>query len=567
MLIYREADRPGQPALLLAQLAARLQALTGGGACPHAALVELLIDFGELESAVADAACPAEDELLPVLDDFGQLSVMLGRLFWRSWRQGLDGAALAPLAPALERLGAAALPEAVRLRVPEGYAYYALYPETYLQAAEQLLAELRPQRVVCLGLRNIGSSLSAVVAGTLAVHGCPVWRHTLRPHGPPFERRPVPGPRLAAALRDWADAHFLVVDEGPGLSGSSLCGTAAALTALGVPEARIAFLPSWAPESLPFASADTRARWPRHRKWLGSFEDLWLRSGRLGTALRDLGGGGWRAVLYEGKAEQPAVQPQHERRKYLGAEGGVLLKFAGLGRYGAAKRELAERLAAAGFAPPVQDLRDGFLVSDFVPGRPLAAADLDGELLDTALRYLDFRQRALPAARTVDFAALCGMISVNVAEGLGADWRARLAPLARYRTQVEAAAPVAVDGRMQPHEWLRTPRGYLKTDGVDHHDDHFLPGAQDIAWDVAGFAAEFGLGESVLRDFVQQLAARTGDGALGARLPFYRVAYLAFRLGYAQMAAGALGGTPDGARMAALARRYGVLLRRAIVRL
>lgn len=76
------------------------------------------------------------------------------------------------------------------------------------------------------------------------------------------------------ARRDWADAHFLVVDEGPGLSGSSLCGTAAALTALGVPEARIAFLPSWAPESLPFASADTRTRWPWHRKWLGSFEDL-----------------------------------------------------------------------------------------------------------------------------------------------------------------------------------------------------------------------------------------------------------------------------------------------------
>lgn len=86
-------------------------------------------------------------------------------------------------------------------------------------------------------------------------------------------------------------------------------------------------------------------------------------------------------------------------------------------------------------------------------------------------------------------------------------------------------------------------------------------------WGVAGFAVEFGLGEPVLRDCVQQLAARSGDGALAARLPFYRVAYLAFRLGYAQMAAGALGGTQDGARMAALARRYGGLLRQAVARL
>ena len=46
---------------------------------------------------------------------------------------------------------------------------------------------------------------------------------------------------------------------------------------------------------------------------------------------------------------------------------------------------------------------------------------------------------------------------------------------------------------MQPHEWIRTTSGWIKTDALDHHNDHLLPGNQDIAWDIAGAAVEFGL--------------------------------------------------------------------------
>jgi hypothetical protein len=63
------------------------------------------------------------------------------------------------------------------------------------------------------------------------------------------------------------------------------------------------------------------------------------------------------------------------------------------------------------------------------------------------------------------------------------------------------------------------------------------------------------------------LATLSGDQTLIARLPFYRVAYLAHRLGYASLAARTLGPLPDGARMAMLVHRYGRQLRRAIAEL
>jgi hypothetical protein len=135
-----------------------------------------------------------------------------------------------------------------------------------------------------------------------------------------------------------------------------------------------------------------------------------------------------------------------------------------------------------------------------------------------------------------------------------------------------AAAPlfrdvpaVAVDARMQPHEWIRTGSGFLKTDGVDHFDDHFFPGPQDIAWDVAGFSVEFGLDAGAADGLADAVAAALRDPSLPARLPFLTLAYLAARLGYASLAAASLGATPDGHAQATLARRYARQLRRAVL--
>ena len=86
---------------------------------------------------------------------------------------------------------------------------------------------------------------------------------------------------------------------------------------------------------------------------------------------------------------------------------------------------------------------------------------------------------------------------------------------------------------MLPQEWLQTGSGYVKTDAVDHHDDHFFPGCQDIAWDIAGAAVEWGFPVEALADRYLRLQA---DPSLRSRLGFYITAYKAYRLGYCTMA-------------------------------
>jgi hypothetical protein len=119
-----------------------------------------------------------------------------------------------------------------------------------------------------------------------------------------------------------------------------------------------------------------------------------------------------------------------------------------------------------------------------------------------------------------------------------------LREMIRVNTGLELDPPdeeaVAIDGRMLPHEWIETENGWIKTDALDHHDDHFFPGCQPIAWDRAGAAVEFGL------------VNRAED--------FWTRAYLAWRIGYTTMAADALGDSSDARRFAALRDSYCRLL-------
>jgi hypothetical protein len=105
------------------------------------------------------------------------------------------------------------------------------------------------------------------------------------------------------------------------------------------------------------------------------------------------------------------------------------------------------------------------------------------------------------------------------------------------------------------HEWLLTDKGYVKTDAVDHCRDHFFPGSQDIAWDVAGACVEFRLSSDARRYLCERYVPKRRDPALAARLPFFLVAYLAFQLGYATMAAANLKGAEAG-RFRQLAQTY-----------
>ncbi|MFL5574998.1 MAG: HAD-IIIA family hydrolase [Gemmatimonadaceae bacterium] len=593
MLVYRSPSRRAHAARLLAELHASVDDARRERArsapsrpLPHERWVELLVAAGELEGAAVDALCPDADDDTPATRALRRLSLAAGDALARSWAEAPDdAAAIGALDACLAALDALPLPTApLDVAVPEGYAWYGLYPECYALAARAFHAALRPSRVVCVGVRSIGTSLSAVVAAELARLGARVESFTVRPRGHPFDRRLTLRPALAAALRAHAarGAHFAVVDEGPGVSGSSFAAVVEALVALGAADGLVALFPSWVPRPEWLRSERARRAWARFPKYVASFEEAWLAGGRLAAsvatlgvhagALVELSAGAWRAHVLADERDWPAAQPRHERRKYLlpapgdAAGAPVRLEFVGLARHGRATLTRARRLHAAGVAPRPLGLAAGFMAAEWVSGTPAAPYEADDALLDAAARYLALLRRDFASDRAAPYDELREMIRVNVREGCGEEWLPRLAALDRFEREVRASRSAEIDGRMLPHEWLRARDGrWLKTDTAHHGDGHFLPGPLDVAWDVAGAVVELGLDGARERALVRRYAAASGDAGIVARLPFHRVAYLAFRLGYVTLGAESLGDAPDAARLRALGRRYRAMLERHLL--
>src|SRR5207248_188767 len=111
---------------------------------------------------------------------------------------------------------------------PEGFCYYALHPLDY---ADQLNDNpMYPPVAAVVGIRGIGTTLSAVVHTWFESRAIPAGRITVRPTGHPFDRKL----ELNDEQREWIasnaerSARFFVVDEGPGLSGSSFLSVAEA---------------------------------------------------------------------------------------------------------------------------------------------------------------------------------------------------------------------------------------------------------------------------------------------------------------------------------------------------
>jgi hypothetical protein len=167
-----------------------------------------------------------------------------------------------------------------------------------------------------------------------------------------------------------------------------------------------------------------------------------------------------------------------------------------------------------------------------------------------------------PAEPTTSESTLQEMLRVNVAEGLKDPGLEK--EVTRLPAQAWSERAVALDGRMLAHEWVATRQGYLKVDAMDHHDDHFFPGCQDIAWDVASAAIELGLSRPGRAYLVHRYRSLSGDRTITSRLHVYAAAYLAFRLGYTDLATVALGESEDGKRFAQERQRYRELLCREL---
>jgi hypothetical protein len=569
MLVYGDQVRTAHAAVEIAELGRRIATLDAPGPPfeRHARLAGLFIAASELAQGIADAAMARQGGDAPSPDQDAALALLmrLAQGLDASWRRREALVEGGDLQRRLDQLAAVAPAGPLQLKTAEGYAFYALYPEAYAEAARRLSVGAD---ALVIGVRSIGLGLAAVAAVALGAEP-PI---SVRPVGHPFDRQLQLTPALEARIRGRAHQPFVVVDEGPGLSGSSFGAVADALERLGVPPGRIAFLPGHGGDLGPQASAQHRARWAAAERPCVDFDALagerlatWfsdLTGGEPGR-IEDMSGGRWRAAVQPDEADWPAVDASKERRKFRlrsGDGASWLLKFAGLGATGERAFDHARRLGEAGLSPPALAFRHGVIATPWLDGAaPLRLRREDRLTFVAHLgRYLGWRAANLPAPPDAGatLPELLEMARVNAAEALG---EGALAAPALQPGAWAAAGPlrrVWTDNRLHAHEWLTTPDGrWLKTDAVDHAGAHDLLGAQDSAWDVAGAEVEFDLSPDEAALLRRTLAEHAPiDPGLFRLL---RPAYLAFQLGAWSMAADAHAGWPEeAARLRRVAARY-----------
>ena len=478
-----------------------------------ATLLNALLVAGAVECALADRDSSCAHQAAAITDFFSALLVGTAPCKHTNL-QSLFAAVTA------------ALPDELRISPPEGFSYYALHPADFADA----IATTPPAGpVAVIGIRSIGTVLSAVATAALNRQGIPAARITVRPTGHPFDRRT----QFSESQSLWLDGKnkqlekqhstFLIVDEGPGLSGSSFLSVAEALTRHEVSPDRITLLGSResAPEQL--CAADAANRWKRFR-----FLKAPSRICRRFSGSIALSGGAWRSLLLGSDREWPASWPEMERLKFLSHDQQHFLKFEGFGEIGEKVRERSKIIASSGFGPNAEYAGDGMTSYKFTVGKPLSAADLNSEIIDRIAAYCAFRASTFVAtSRCAD--QLEEMATFNFSQEFDGKLSLPAGVLQPSRRLIQ-------DGRMNPQEWIRTLNGeILKVDASTHGDDHFLPGPTNIAWDLAGAIVEWKMDRDAQQFLIAKYRAQTGDDP-SIRLPAYVLAYSIFRMAFCKTA-------------------------------
>lgn len=540
MLVYGDHHEMCEPGDRIRDISRKLDSVAtmAPGMGRHSTLVSVLTEAGQLLQGIADAEVErlGRDRQPPVVQRFSGFLLELGRAVCRSWDSGFREIGKLP------HLGFdSALPAQVSLKVPEGFAFYAVYPEAYVEAARRLNLVATPR---VIGIRSIGTSLAAVVAAALDAPP-PV---TVRPFGDPYDRKVAIDAELERELLA-GEPHFIIVDEGPGQSGSSFGAVCDWLQERAVPLGRIALLPSHS--GAPGAAASERHRrcWHKLQRQPADFGACWPNLlhkwcpdvlGWLEGPLHDISGGAWRPLRFARHEDWPAAVPAWERWKFVAStrEGPVLLKFAGLGEHGERKLAIARALYSERLVPEPLGLVHGFFAERWLDDAVVLAPD--ERPIEELARYISTRARLLPAisGSGASMSELLTMVRRNVSLEFGEDsarnvdrWEPRVDALERRVVRVRT------DNKLDRHEWLRSSGGSLiKTDALDHHQAHDLIGCQSVEWDAAGAIAEFDLDQREAGELVRSI--ESGGCPIDAGLlEFSRVAYLAFRLGQARLGA------------------------------
>lgn len=578
MIVYGDPQVSHPAAFVLNVLGSRVQSLRPGDI---EGLRSCLVLAGALEQAVEDGS-PAIPEFTRV--QVRALTEVIAAGFCSAFRETSVAGCPDVTRTTAEILKRLQLPSGLYLTIkaPEGFEFYALFPEQYSAAAERWAKKHQSgARILVVGLRSIGTTLSAVVSATLDQLGFETTRTTLRPNGHPFSRS------VQIDLSPLKYQHALVVDEGPGISGSSMAAVAQALNEQSIRS--ICFLPGHDNGPGPAADPHIAEIWNRTPRivlplsdvrWdgLSLSESLCERTTRgvrrhipdldpaaqfvhdhalnllfgesshgagSATPIQDCSGGLWRQLAFISEGAWPPVATQFERMKFRCFDSSgkpVLWKFAGLGSVpetgvSAAWTKL-NALAAKGFTTkPLMHFR-GFIAMPWIEGLRLTIADaIDPHVQERIGEYIVAASDP-PLSESENAEAvnrLAEMLYWNTKEALG---EAAAEETKRWSRAVEInpATLKAGDGRMAPHEWLQTgAEEILKFDCEGHSIDHTMPGPQPIYWDIAGALVEWNLAVDSSAALLEPL--RQMDITVSNRtLHFYLMAYAAFRMGLMSLA-------------------------------
>lgn len=557
MIVYRDVERCWTTRAALSDLRRRAE---------QGRAVDVLVELGQLEQGVLDALHAERDGWTPLDAALRWACLEAGRAFVapdearrRSRLEAAVGAAAAV---------AGRLPREVVIKPPEGYCHYGLDPVAYHRSAQVYAraAGRRARHALVVGVRSIGTSLSAIVAATIGTPSS----ITVRPRGASGSRRVAASPALRQRIREAVGdgRDVLVVDEGPGVTGETFACVAAWLRAEGVLPERIVLFPSH-DGSMPLAPAARRAWFRSARRFLPPLDDP--RAHRLAESrgLRPplaLSGGRWREHV-EGGMDLPACVGFERAKHACVDERGRRwqIRFAGLGRWGEGVLERGGTLADLGLAPRPEEGGDGFVLLPWVEGRPFGRGEPpERALVASVARYLARRGSRFRTGEPVRLDRFARAMEENAREA-GADGAALARALARLEDLPEREA-VLPDGRLRPWEWIHGHGGWSKVDAVDHGDTFRLPGPADVAWDVAGAAVELGLGADAQRRVLASCARAVRQHArtLARVAAVYRPVYAAVAFGEAALSAREAVTEDDRRRLEGEAAFYADALRREL---
>jgi hypothetical protein len=430
--------------------------------------------------------------------------------------------------------------ETITVKIPEGFAFYALYPEQYCLAAFQWHAcnskITQERKLLVVGIRSIGTSLSALVSAALKCAGWLPMRITVRPSGPPFERTTMLPARLSGCA-----SRAIVVDEGPGLSGSSMASVAKALTEIGFAPEQISFFPGHAGEPGTAATDQVRQWWSRVRRYVTAHDQLRWNELTLAESLlqksseiakekfckvEDLSCGRWREKVYQNKSAWPWAPIPFERMKFLcTAKSGasILWKFTGL-------HNVPQIVNRSEYTLSPLRWFHGFVAFPWIDGTPLSIADgCDPEIVRQIGQHIAAISKPplSPSDQLESVERIRHMLYWNTQEAFGNGMANNFSD--------PIPCPAYGDGRLAPHEWIRSRTGQItKVDAMGHNSDHTIVGRQPIYWDIAGAMVEWQLHSP------QLLLASLEECGIVLKpdvLKTYQMAYAAFRMGQASLCA------------------------------